>query len=743
MVQVCQSDALSVVGSPNIYQSIMHIRMSRGQMLIGGIVVVLLGAVSWYLWERFAPPKPFGKVVTIAGTGVKIGAQKTLSDPFGVAADGDDIYVTDGLGGSLYRVSLKGQVELITDQLDMPSHLAVAPDGSLIVANTGAHTIVKVDPESKQISVLAGTPNVSGNADGKGSEANFNAPIGVAVDKQGMIYVADTYNDRIRQIERDESVKTTSATTPMFNSSPPSTEGLQGEQLEIAISTQKLYQQIASFRVKNVCGLVSFPNGTSLVADTGNHRIQQIDKNGLVMTIAGNGEANEKDGALLEASFNEPIAIAIAGENSFYVADSAGSAIRFVNLGGKKPERPPAPDLYDAPGVYTVAGGNSAGLFDGDLKEAHFNRPTSLALVGKNTLVVADSGNGLLRAIVPANSKLGSKSDPAIATIKAEDIRQAVPPRWPFDPPEAKRDIAGTLGEIRGEVAPDKDAWFHNGFDIPGAYGEQVRAMFSERVRWPLAVEGVGDLRERLRLPLLGYIHVRIARDQNDQPIGLKEAIFQRDDKGKVIGVRIPRGTRINAGDIIGTLNRFNHVHLIAGPSAAEVNALAALSFPNLTDTIAPVIEGVRLVNEQGELKAENNAPIVVSGKVQFIVRAYDQADGNAGYRRLGVYQVGYQILSKDGAPLPEFKEPNFNLVFNRLPEDWATVRIAYAEPSQSGYTGKTIFDYIATNVVRDGTAREVGLNTKLPNGEYILRAVVEDFFRNRTTKDVRIQIVN
>lgn len=482
-----------------------------------------------------------------------------------------------------------------------------------------------------------------------------------------------------------------------------------------------------------------------LVADTGNHRIRRIDKDGNVTTIAGNGEANEKDGTLLEASFNEPMAIAMAGESSFYVADSAGSAIRFVNLGGKKPERPPAPDLFDAPGVYTVAGGSGAGLVDGDLKAAQFNRPTSLALVGKNTLVVADSGNGLLRAVVPANAKIGHNPDSALATIKAEDIRAAVPPRWPFDPPDAKRDIAGTLGEIRGEIAPDEDAWFHNGLDIPGAYGEQVRALFSERVTLPLAVEGVGGLRERLRLPLLGYIHVRIARDQNDQPLGSfgGAAIWQRDDKGKVIGLRIPRGTRINAGDIIGTLNAFNHVHLIAGPNAAEVNALAALQLPGLVDTIAPTIEAVRLVNEQGELKAEKDKPMLVSGNVQFIVRAFDQVDGNAGYRRLGVYQVGYQILTKDGVALPEFKEPQFNLVFNRLPEDWATVRLAYAEPSQSGYTGRTIFDYIATNIVRDGAAREVGLNTKLPNGEYILRAVVEDFFRNRATKDLRIQIGN
>ncbi len=721
-------DALSVVGSPSIYQSIMHIRISRGQMLITGIVVVLLGAVSWYLWERFAPVKPFGKVVTLAGTGAKIGAQKTLSDPFGVATDGEDIYVTDGLGGSLYRVSLKGQVELITDQLDMPSHLAVTKGRSLLVANTGGHSIISVDLATRQTSVL----KFDFGKDKAFADSplpvflELNSPIGIATNKQGEIFVADTYNDLVRFVPLENRL-------------------LKDQLIVLAGDTKQGFadgkKDAALFSTPGSLAVMN--DGSLLVADTGNHRIRRIDKDGNVTTVAGSGEANEEDGALLEASFNEPIAIVVAGENSFYVADSAGSAIRFVNLGGKKPERPPAPDLYDTPGVYTVAGGNGAGLFDGDLKEAKFNRPTSLALVGKNTLVVADSGNSLVRAIVPANANIGTQADPAIATLKSEDIRQAVPPRWPYDPPTAKREIAGTLGEIRGEVAPDEDAWFHNGLDIPGAYGEQLRAMFSERVTLPLAVEGVGSLRERLRLPLIGYIHVKIARDQNDQPLGLKEAILQRDDKGKVTGIRIPRGTRINAGDIVGTLNSFNHVHLIAGPAAAEVNALAALELPGLVDTIAPTIEAVRLVNEQGELKAEKNQPVPISGKVQFIVRAFDQADGNAGYRRLGVYQVGYQILSKDGVPLPEYKEPQFNLVFNRLPEDWATVRIAYAEPSQSGYTGRTIFDYIATNVVRDGTAREVGLNTKLPNGEYILRAVVEDFFRNQATKDVRIQVAN
>jgi ribosomal protein L27 len=269
-----------------------------------------------------------------------------------------------------------------------------------------------------------------------------------------------------------------------------------------------------------------------------------------------------------------------------------------------------------------------------------------------------------------------------------------------------------------------------------------VRAIYNERVTLPLAVEGVGGLRERVRLPLIGYTHVRIARDPHDQPLGIKEAIFQRDEKGKIINLRLPRGTRIKAGEVIGTLNAFNHVHLIAGRAAAEVNALAALELPGLVDTIAPTIEGLRILGEQGEVKAEAGKPISVNGKLQLIVRAYDQMDGNAGYRRLGVYQVGYQVLQADGAPLPDYQMPHFNLVFNRLPEDWRAVRLVYAEPSQSGYTGKTIFDYVATNVVRDGVAQAAWFDAgKLPRGAYVLRAVVEDFSHNRATKEVKIVV--
>ncbi len=684
------------------------------QLFIG---IVIASATFWifgqrYL-ERFLPPKPFGKIVTLAGTGSRIGAQKTLSDPFGVAADDSgNIYVTDGLGGSLYHVSLDGVTTLITDQLDMPSHLAIAPDGNLIVANTGAHTIVKVDRTTKQVSVIAGTPNISGNSDGKNSEAKFNAPLGVAVNKDGVIYVADTYNDRIRMIQ-DGIVKTLAGST-------------QGYANGGGVSAQ----------FNTPCGIALWTNGV-VVADSQNNKIRNVTTDGTVTDFIFQEDFSTDNNQATGNTISEPLAILTYGASEMYVLDSNGK-IFFAKFGEQAATRPPLPygwfddknPRYNTEVLTDV----QKMLEEKSVPVRNFNHPTSLAFAGKNTLVISESGSGFVQAITSINKNIGTIPTQNLPAISAEEIRKTVPPRWPYDPPEAKREIAGTLGEIRGEIAPDKDAWFHNGLDIPGAYGEQVRAIYNERITRPIAIEGVGDLRERLRLPLLGYIHVKIARDQNDHPIGIKEAIFSRDADGKISSVRVPRGTRINAGDIIGTLNRFNHVHLIAGAAASEVNALAALELPGLTDTKAPIIEAVRLLREDG---TEISPPFILTNKNRVIVRSYDQADGNAGYRKLGVYKVGYQLLKKDGTALPDFSEPRFNIIFNGLP-DFSAVRMVYAEPSQSGYTGKTIFDYIATNEVKNGSANEGWMDvTKLPAGEYILRVVVEDFFRNRTTKDL------
>jgi hypothetical protein len=685
------------------------------------LLICLAGWFGWRWWRRTRPVKPVTVVTTLAGAGSQLPQlnAKTLTDPFGIAVDGDDnIYVSDGLGGRIYRLAKDGALALIAERLDMPSGLAVAPDDSVIIANTGAHTIVRVDDGG--VTTIAGKPDESGNRDGRAEAARFNAPVGVAVAADGTIYVADTYNDRICVIGKDGAVRTLAG-----GGAPGFLDGVG---------------QGALFDTPS--GLAVAADGSLLVADTGNQRIRRVTPDGTVTTLAGTGEADLRDGAPLQAAFAEPTALALRRDGALLIADAASSALRLLTFG-------------EQPNLSTLAGGYPFSLVDGALAEARFNLPVGLAFTGDDALLVADSGNGLVRALTPVGVMLGRVAQAAAAPVKAEEIRSVVSPRWPFAPPEARREIAGTFGEIRGEQLPGHGAWFHSGLDIPGAYGEIVYALHSERVTRLLSVEGVGGPRERLRLPLLGYNHVRFWRDQNDAPfVGVenKGVRFLRDERGQVTGLRVPRGTRLSAGEAIGTLNHYNHVHLIAGPASSEINALAALPLPGVSDKIPPVIEAVTLWSADGvsfsplekgkARKAKTGAPVNVQGRVRIVAQAYDQADGNARQRRLGLFRLGYQVLQTDGTLVRGFEQPRYNLVFERLSDAPQAVRLAYAEGSQSGYTDRTIFAYNVTNVVRDGLAREEFWDTtQLAPGHYFVRVLAEDIFGNQARREVAVNV--
>jgi sugar lactone lactonase YvrE len=680
------------------------------------LTIIALLAFFWLVQPR--PPKPLAEVLTVGGPGMKI-ANSMLPDLFGVAIDNKGhVFFSDGTRDSVLRIEADGSMKTIMSGLDTPSGLAFGRSGwfgkeTLIVANTGAHTIVRIDIGTGLPNLVAGAPGQSGFADGDADQARFNGAVGVAVNKDGVIFVADTYNDSIRAIENGRVRTIAGVAEPGFR---------DGRGAEARFDTP--------------CGIAVDTDGSLLVADTGNHRIRRVTPDGEVTTIAGSGEPGNIDGHLAEAAFYEPLGIAARRDGMIFVTCAARSKVRMIDLKGQV--------------VTTVTGGGFPGsLADGPVANAKLNRPSLLAFAPNDALVFADTNNGLIRAVVPNGASFGYATDPAAATIKASDIRDAVPPRWPYDPPEAKRDIAGTFGEIRGEMLPDHDAWFHNGLDIPGAYGETARAIFSERVTLPIAVEDVGSGRERLRLPLIGYIHLRVGRDRSDQsasdfPNGA--ITFRRDGYGRVTGVRLRRGTRINAGAAIGALNSQHHVHLIAGPASRESNPLAALRFPGLSDTVAPTIEGVAITNELGQqlfdsAKISRGAKTCsISGRARVIVRAYDRLDSNPQRRRLGLYRLGYQLLRADGSPQAGFEQPLYNLIFDRLPTDHDMIKLVYAEGSQSGYEGLTVFGYIVTNVAGGGLAREGFLDaSQIAPGDYTLRVFAEDFFGNKASRDISI----
>jgi sugar lactone lactonase YvrE len=656
-------------------------------------VVVFGGSLGYYFWPGGFPAGEYRFASTVAGLNREFG------EPFGIAVRGGEIYVSDGDAGKVWLIR-NGTPTFFAEGLHTPSALAFDKAGNLIVADSGSHTIRSVSVTG-DVTVVAGVPGKAGFADGEAVSALFDAPVGLAIDTDGRIFVADTYNDRIRVIEKGR-VTTAAGSITGF------AEGTAAE---------------AEFRTPTA---VAVWNEKLLVADTGNRRIRVVEAGGRVWTLAGNGSPDAKDGTLLSASFVQPTGIAVSENGMIYVTD--GNAIRRV--GGE-----PFP-------VVTTVSSRQRGLTDGRAAAAKFDRPSGMAFSSAGDLLIADSDNRLVRALAShSGGHHISAAEAAHLRETAEEFRNLQPPRWPYDPPEAKRDVAGTLGELRGIIPETKDPpRFHNGLDIAGDYGETARFVRSEAVLRPNAVDGFGTLRESVRMPTMGYIHIRIGRSVTGLPFDDPRFQFERDAAGKLTGVRIPRGSVFKAGEPIGTLNQMNHVHLIAGRSGFEINALDALVLPNFTDTRPPTVENVTLFKEDWQPleTAAPNSRIRLTGKVRIVVRAYDQVDGNAERRRLGVYRVGYQVLNADLSPAADVK---WNILFDRMPATGA-VKFAYAPGSRSGATGETIFNYIASNMVEGDDYGEGFLDTaELAAGRYVLRGMVSDQAGNISHRDIEFEV--
>jgi DNA-binding beta-propeller fold protein YncE len=666
----------------------------RSRRLIGSLVLlILICSLSGCFLIR---EKGDGPVPAYRSASTLSGVNGPLREPFGIAVRAGSIYISDGEAGSILKLAEDGTTSVVAGGLKTPSAIAFLADGDLVVADTGSHTIKRIASDGA-ITTLAGTENTPGSGDGAAAAATFNGPIGIAVsEKDGGIYVADTYNDRIRLI-RDGQVSTIAGSTRGF-ADGSSLSAKFDSPLGLAVWQDKL-----------------------LVADSGNARIRVVEPNGEVWTLAGSGGDGElRNGWLTQATFAVPTAITTDGDRIFVADDNA---IRVI---GRR--------VF--PFVETISD-ERRGYADGPASRSRFNRPSGLAIGVGGALLIADSDNGSVRVISDGGfGREVSHDEIDSRRITAGEFRELQPPRWPYDPPMNAREVAGTLGEIRGEVGgANKSNWFHNGLDIAGAYGETAKFIRTETVLDPHSAQNFGTSRELLRLPAIGYIHLRLGRDKDDNPLGDRRFQFERDGSGKLKDVRVPRGARFNAGDMLGTLNSMNHVHLIAGRSGAEMNALDALVLPGIGDSIAPVIERVEMLNE--DWRAADGVPIRTGEKRRVVVDAYDRMDGNAERRRLGVYRLGYQVLSAAG-PITDI---DWTIVFARMPSNDA-VRFAYAPGSRSGATGETKFRYVVSNRV-DGDGFSEGFfdSANLGPGIYTLRAYAEDYFGNTASKDLKFEI--
>ncbi len=677
--------------------------------LVVTVILIIIGAAAAYFlfrFERKPPPTLVGwraHVTTIAGDAsprmrdAQQQSQAAFSDPFGIAAGADGtIYVADaGESNRIRKIAPDGSVATLAGgdegfadglgaaaSFNTPSGLALDASGNLYVADTGNNRVRKVTPLGK-VSTVAGD-GTAGYADGPAGQARFNGPVGVAVDAQGNIFVADTYNDRIRKIAGGEVTTVAGAGTPGY------ADGARAASL-----------------FDTPCGIIVAGDGALIVADTGNDQLRKISPDGNVTTLVLQGE-----------NLSSPIGLALTHDNFLYVSELERS--RVVQI---------APD-----NTARVTAGIGPGFSDGS-DTARFNQPAGIAIAPRTAeLYVADGGNFLIRRLA-ANESPTTARMPTLSLTNDALGEPAL--SWPLDPQDKPHEVVATMGEVRGSFdSTDSRHHLHSGLDVFAGYGDVARAIRSEKVASPLPNWGFASLNEGMRVGLISYIHIQVGRDKDAKMFDDARFTPINGADGKLARVRVKRGTRFKPGDALGTVNRMYHVHLNVGPPGGEVNPLT-LSPIGFKDDIAPTIEkdGIQLFDSSGtKLSEKRGNRLLVSGQVRIVVDAFDRTNMNGARRRLGLYQLGYQVLNADGTPAKGFEQPRINLVFDRLPPDRESTKVAYA--GESGITvygsESTRFLYEVTNYVRDGRAeRSLWDTSQLTSGDYTLRIIAADYSGN------------
>jgi uncharacterized protein (TIGR03437 family) len=391
-----------------------------------------------------------GIITTIAGNGTLgyagDGSQATKAElsSAGVAIDSSgNLYVADRANFRIRQITSSGNITTVAGngiysdsgdggaainaQLNGPKGVAVDAAGNLYIADAGNNSVREVSRSGVITTIAGGSAAGSAGDGGPAAKAQLNGPRGLALDSSGNLYIADTGNNRVREITTDGNISTVAGngTAGYSGDGGPPASGELSQPYGVAVDT----------------------GGNLYIADSGNSRVRKV-SGGILTTVAGNGATDYSGdgGQATSAALNGPLGIAVDSAHNLYIADTANNRIRFVASNGMistvagtgapgySGDNGPAMsaelaapvavavdaagDIYIADSstrirkvypdgfINNIAGSGVAG-YSGDAGIAtsgQLNGPSAIALDSAGNLYVADTGNNAVRLLQPAAS---------------------------------------------------------------------------------------------------------------------------------------------------------------------------------------------------------------------------------------------------------------------------------------------------------------------------------------------------
>ncbi|WP_372789242.1 hypothetical protein [Paraconexibacter sp.] len=252
-------------------------------------------------------------------------------------------------------------------QLAFPGGVAAGPNNTILIADREHRRIRRVDGTGTITTIAGGGAGGLGDS-GPATNAQLEAPSGVAAGPNDTILIADTGNQRIRRIDSAGTITTIAGT---------GTQGYSGDN-----------GPATNAQLNNPTGVAAGPDNSILVADLGNDRIRRIDSAGTITTIAGTGvRAFSGDhGPAASASLSLPYGVAAGPNSTILIADSGNDRIRRI----------------DGRGTITTIAGTGTKSYSGDngpATNAALAGPYGVAFGPKHTVLIADGENNRVRRI--------------------------------------------------------------------------------------------------------------------------------------------------------------------------------------------------------------------------------------------------------------------------------------------------------------------------------------------------------